>query len=112
MRAEASSLRCVAWISAQACWRPFLEPRAASALRVSEGKKECGARRSRAARYLAGMRKPRQTPEEAEAKRAYLTRGQRIRAGTVQGLFETGSKKVRPDIRELIDVAVEKKRLS
>lgn len=112
VRAEASSLRRAAWISDRRAGGPFLEPRVASALRIRKGKSEPGARRWIAVRYLAEMRKPRQTPEEAEAKRAYLMRGHQIRAGTVPGLFETGSKRVRPEIRELIETAVAKKGLS
>lgn len=62
--------------------------------------------------YLEWMRKPRQTPEEAEAKRAYAARGQRIRSGALPGLLESGGKIVRPEIRELIDAAIAKRRSS
>jgi hypothetical protein len=61
------------------------------------------------ARYLVRMRKPRQALEEAEARRAYLKRGERIRSGTLPGLLENG-KTVRPEIREMIDAAVAKRR--
>ncbi len=56
------------------------------------------------------MRKPRETPEEAEARRAYQIRGARIRSGATPGLFEKDSKTVRPEIRALIDEAVAKRR--
>jgi hypothetical protein len=55
-----------------------------------------------------GMRKPRQTPEEAEAKRARLLRAERIRSGAMPGLLENG-KTVRPEIRDMIDAAIAKK---
>jgi hypothetical protein len=70
------------------------------------------ARRRLIALYLTGMRKPRQTPEEAEAKRAYAVRGQRIRSGALPGLLENGGKTIRPEIRELIDAAIAKRRPS
>jgi hypothetical protein len=63
-------------------------------------------------RYLSRMRKPRQTPEQEKARRDYQARGQRIRSGQLQGLLENGSKAVRPEIRELIDAAISKKRLN
>jgi hypothetical protein len=52
------------------------------------------------------MRKPRPTPEEAEAKRAYLARGKRIRSGDTPGLLEKDTKIIRPEIRALIDAAL------
>ena len=58
---------------------------------------------------LGSRRKPYPTPEEAKAKRAYVARGQNIRAGTIDGLFERDTKKIRPDFRALIVAALEKR---
>ena len=60
--------------------------------------------------YLTKMRKPHQTPEQAQAKRAYVSRGARIRSGETPGLFESGAKKIRPEVRLLIDEALAKRR--
>jgi hypothetical protein len=68
------------------------------------------ARRRIMARYLAKMRKPGLTPEEAEARRAYQKRVAGVRSGALPGLLENGSKTVRPEIKELIDAAIAKKR--
>lgn len=62
-----------------------------------------------AVRYLLEMRKPRETPEEAEAKRARLRRAERIRSGSLPGLLENGAKAVRPEIRKMIDAAIAKR---
>ena len=51
------------------------------------------------------MRKPHQTPEQAQAKRAYASRGTRIRSGEMPGLFESGKVKL------LIDEALAKRRV-
>jgi hypothetical protein len=56
------------------------------------------------------MRKPHQTPEQAQAKRAYVSRGARIRSGETPGLFESGAKKIRPEVRLLIDEALARRR--
>ena len=49
-------------------------------------------------------------PEEAEARRAYQKRVAGVRSGALPGLLENGSKTVRPEIKELIDAAIAKKR--
>jgi hypothetical protein len=50
-----------------------------------------------------------QSHEELVAKRAYVARGNRIKAGTETGLLER-NKTVRPEIRALIDEALAKRR--
>jgi hypothetical protein len=68
------------------------------------------ARRRIMAHYLLEMRKPRLTPEEAEARRAYQRRVEGVRSGALPGLLENGKRMVRADIRELIDAAIARKR--
>jgi Ribonuclease G/E len=48
----------------------------------------------------------RDTPEVAQAKRAYQARGKLIQSGAMPGLLERESKVIRPEIRALIDKAV------
>ena len=52
----------------------------------------------------------RDTPEVAEAKRARLARTRRIQSGTVAGLLEKDGKTIRPDVRNLIDEELSKRR--
>jgi hypothetical protein len=55
------------------------------------------------------MRKPYPTPEKAAAKRAYVARGQHILSGAVPGLFERDTKVIRPEVRALIEAALDKR---
>jgi hypothetical protein len=48
--------------------------------------------------------------EERAAKRAYVARGNRIKAGTETGLLESNKKTIRPEVRALIDEALAKRR--
>lgn len=52
----------------------------------------------------------RNTPEVAEAKRARLARGRRIQSGAVAGLLERDGKTIRPEVKNLIDNALAKRR--
>jgi hypothetical protein len=58
------------------------------------------------------MRKPYPTPEAVAAKRAYTARGQHIKSGAVPGLFEQDAKVIRPEVRALIESALEKGRVT
>ncbi len=52
------------------------------------------------------MRKP---YENSDARRAKAKRHALIQAGTIPGLFEKDTKKIRPEVRRLIDAAIAKK---
>ena len=58
------------------------------------------------------MRKLYPTPEALAAKRAYAARGQQIMSGAVPGLFERDAKVIRPEVRALIEAALEKGRVT
>lgn len=62
--------------------------------------------------YFGLMRKPYPTPEQAQAKRTYVARGQNILAGKIDGLFETGTKRLRLDVQALIEAALEKRAIN
>lgn len=64
--------------------------------------------------YNRAMSRPqtpfrRQSPEQASARRAHQARCERIRAGLAPGLIEKDTKKIRPEIRALIDEALAKR---
>jgi hypothetical protein len=58
------------------------------------------------------MRKPHPTPEALAAKRAYTARGQHVKSGAVPGLFERDAKVIRPEVRALIEAALETGRVT
>jgi hypothetical protein len=55
-------------------------------------------------------KKPYEDEVTRQAKAARRFRSRQIREGAVEGLLERGTRTIRPDIRELIDAALEQRR--
>jgi hypothetical protein len=52
------------------------------------------------------MTKRSESPENWRARQARVARGKAIRSGALPGLFENDGKRLKPEVREMIDAAV------
>ncbi len=52
------------------------------------------------------MRKRSESPETWRARQARLARGKAIQSGALPGLFESDGKRLKAEVREMIDAAI------